>query len=205
MPAWCRSVTLKGSIVSASPEAPAAAPKGKKKLLIFVVLGVVVLGAAGAGGFVYYSRAQAAAAAAAEEEGGEPAAPKAAAAAKPKTPPTFLPLENMVVNLADPGGDRFAQVGVTLEVSDPKEAEAIKGFMPTIRNGILLAISQRTADELLVREGKEQLALDIKREISKPLGYPMPEDEPAGTATGKRKAMGENPVQAVLFSSFIVQ
>jgi flagellar FliL protein len=197
-------VTLKGSIVSASPEASAAAPKGKKKLLIFVVLGVLVLGAAGAGGFIYYSRAQAAAAAAAEEEGGEPSAPKAAAA-KPKTPPTFLPLENMVVNLADPGGDRFAQVGVTLEVSDPKEAEAIKGFMPTIRNGILLAISQRTADELLVREGKEKLALDIKREISKPLGYPMPEDEPAGTATGKRKAMGENPVQAVLFSSFIVQ
>lgn len=190
--------------MSASPEASAPAPKGKKKLLIFVVLGVLVLGAAGAGGFIYYTRAQAAAAAAAEEDGEAPVKAKAASS-KPKTPPTFLPLENMVVNLADPGGDRFAQVGVTLEVSDPKEADAIKAFMPTIRNGILLAISQRTADELLVREGKEQLALDIKREISKPLGYPMPEDEPAGTATGKRKAMGENPVQAVLFSSFIVQ
>jgi hypothetical protein len=30
--------------------------------------------------------------------------------------PTFLPMDNMVVNLADTGGDRFAQMGITLEL-----------------------------------------------------------------------------------------
>ena len=46
----------------------------------------------------------------------------------PKGPPTFLPLENMVVNLADPGGEKVAQVGVTLELSGCPVDE--NGFCP---------------------------------------------------------------------------
>ncbi len=55
--------------------------------------------------------------------------------------PTFLPLENMVVNLADPGGDRFAQVGITLELQDEATATTVKQYMPSIRNGILMLVS----------------------------------------------------------------
>lgn len=130
----------------------------------------------------------------------------------PKVPPTYLALENMVVNLADPGGDRFAQIGVTLEVEDAKTAEQIKLHLPTIRSGVLLLISQRESSELLQREGKEKLASDILREVSNPLGYAVPpsrarsrdaeSDEPQERP---RRSAARNPVKRVLFSSFIIQ
>ena len=125
-----------------------------------------------------------------------------------KEPPTFLPLENMVVNLADPGGERVAQVGVTLQVTDAKAAESVKAFMPTIRSGVLMLISRRTAEELLSPEGKEKLAKDILREAVRPFGGgedDEPEEETAASKKKKKKAAPEYPVRGVLFSSFIVQ
>lgn len=206
----------KGTIVSASPvPAPAAAEEAKpakprgKKLLIVAVLALVLMGAAVAG-WVMWSRHNAALA---EGDGEDGAAAHAAA----KVPPTFLPLENMVINLADPGGERMAQIGITVELSDPKAVDKVKAYLPSIRSAILLLISQRTAAELLQREGKEKLAHDILREVSKPLGFTVgPLAEPAarpasGAApkTVKKPKAGENaepnPVQGILFSSFIVQ
>ncbi len=125
--------------------------------------------------------------------------------------PTFLPLENLVVNLSDPGGDRFIQLGITLELKDEKVAEQVKQFMPSIRDGILRLVSQRTADELLKREGKEQLAADIRKEVARPLGGAQPQPQRAEDI--EYGEMGEelprprpsNPVRRVLFSSFIIQ
>ena len=81
--------------------------------------------------------------------------------------------------------------------------------MPSIRNGILILISQRTADELLKADGKQALTHDIIAEISNVMGYDYehPDDEPAVDAKGKKKKKREvyNPVEGVLFSSFIVQ
>jgi flagellar FliL protein len=187
---------------------PAAAPAkekaSSKKLIVIgaIVALLVVIG--GAAAWFMMSRHGGD-----EEEG---AAPRKAAAAK-GAPPTFLALENMVVNLADPGGDRFAQVGITLELEDAKTAEQVKQYLPAIRSGILMLISQRSAQELLAREGKEKLANDILREVSRPLGYSVPkkrkpvqdetdedaEDPPA------RSRQSQNPVRQVLFSSFIIQ
>ncbi|PJI96005.1 flagellar FliL protein [Acidovorax sp. 69] len=148
-----------------------------------------------------------------EEEGGAPAAARKEA---PKVAPTFLPMENMVVNLADPGGDRFAQIGVTLELEDVKTSDQVKLYLPTIRSGILLLVSQRTSSELLSRDGKEKLAADIRREVSRPLGYAVPkeraraaeaEQEGDGEAEDRpaRKRSERNPVLRVLFSNFIIQ
>ncbi len=118
--------------------------------------------------------------------------------------PTFLPLENMVVNLADPGGERYAQIGITLELQDEATATTVKQYMPSIRNGILMLVSQRTADELLQREGKEQLAADILREVTRPMGWDKKrvEQDDDEFETPRRRA---NPVRRVLFSSFIIQ
>jgi flagellar protein FliL len=125
--------------------------------------------------------------------------------------PTFLPLENLVVNLADPGGDRFIQLGITLELQDDKVAEQIKQFMPSIRDGILRLVSQHTAEQLLQREGKEQLAADIRKEVARPLGGAQ--RQPQRADEGEFDEFGEdpprrrpsNPVRRVLFSSFIIQ
>ncbi len=188
--------------------APAKEKPKSKKMLIIVVALVLVLGIAGAAAFFILGKKKHAD----DEEGGAAAAAPAHETAK--TPPTFLPLENMVVNLADPGGDRFAQIGITVEVADAKTAEQIKLYLPSIRSSVLLLVSQRTSGELLVREGKEKLAKDILREVSRPLGFTVARErpKPASVPVGEddeeqpppRKAP-KNPVQGILFSSFIIQ
>ena len=176
-------------------------------IIIGVVVAVLVIGGGAAAWFLTRSHGDE------EEGGGAPAARKEA----PKVAPTFLPMENMVVNLADPGGDRFAQVGITLELADAKTGELVKTYMPSIRNGVLLLVSQRSTEELLTREGKEKLAVDIRREVSRPLGFTVPkprkrpvqrdpEDEEEDDEVAPRRAKADNnPVRQVLFSSFIIQ
>lgn len=183
------------------------APAKSKKMLIIIVA-VVVLALGGGGAFFFISKQRAAAE---EEEGGGPPAAaakpvKAAAHAAPKTPPVYLPLDNMVVNLADPGGERVAQIGVTLEVGDAHASDTVKAYLPTIRSGILMLISQRTADELLKQEGKEKLAKDILRETAIPFGGgDDDEDDHSSKKSKKKRVHVEYPVVGVLFSSFIVQ
>ena len=72
-----------------------------------------------------------------------------------------MPMESMVVNLADPGGERVAQIGITLDVDSDKTVNRIKVMMPAIRSRVLILVSQRSSEELLKRDGKEKLAGDI--------------------------------------------
>lgn len=181
-------------------------PAKSKKMLIIIGAVVAVLALGGGGAFWYISKQRAAAAA--EEGGDEPV--KAASKDGHATPPAYLPMDNMVVNLADPGGDRVAQIGVTLVVADAKASDQVKAYLPTIRSGVLMLISQKTAVELLTAEGKEALAKGIWREASLPFGGgedDEPEAEAEGTKKKKKKkaAHPDYPVSAVLFSSFIVQ
>jgi len=184
--------------VSAKPEAteePKAPPKSKKMLLI-ILAALVVLGLAGGAGWFFLGKKDAALDA--EEDVAEPVHEV------PRGPPTYLPLDNLVVNLADPGGEKVAQVGVTLELADAKAPEKVRAYLPAIRSGILMLLSQRTAEELLQREGKEKLAADILADASRHF---------VGEADAKSKKNkpdakadeGENPVRGVLFSSFIIQ
>lgn len=189
--------------MSAKPEASdaAPAPAKSKKMLIIIVAAVLVLAIVVGGAFFLLKKK----AATEDEEGAD--TPKVAASAhdKHKAPPVYLPMDNMVVNLADPGGERVAQVGVTLEVLDAESATAVKNYMPTIRSGVLLLISKRTAEELLSAEGKEKLAQDILRETSIPFGGGADDEETTAKKSKKKKDPVQYPVISVLFSSFIVQ
>ena len=195
--------------MAAKPEAgdavEAAKPAKSKKMLVIIVAAVLILALGGGGLFFYISKQRAAA-----EEGDDAAPAKTAAHADPKSAPSYLPLDNMVVNLSDPGGERVAQVGITLEVADAKAADKVKAFLPTIRSGILMLISQRTAEELLTQEGKQKLAMDILRETSLPFGGGDADEHSEPTAPAKKKknaksSAADMPVVGVLFSSFIVQ
>lgn len=189
----------------------AAPPKGKKKLFIIIGAAVLVLVLALVAVLMLTKKPPEDA-----EEGGAAAKPKAAAAAKrdPKAPPVFVPLEPFTVNLADRDAERYAQVGITLEVTDAAVGEQMKLYMPAIRNNILMAISDKTAAELQTREGKDKLAGKVQRETSRALGYEVeePEEETGdaeeeATAKRKKKRRVEPvlPVTAVLFSNFIIQ
>ncbi len=184
----------------------AAKGGGKKKLIIIIAI-VLVLVLAGVGALLMMKKKSAAA----DDEGGaaeETHAP-AAAHVKPGTPPTFVPLDPFTVNLADKEVDRFAQVGITLEVADPHFADQLKAYMPAIRNNVLLVLSHKTSAELLTVEGKEKLAREIRREAVRPMGIELDdedeEDSDAPKKKKKRKKQVESPVTQVLFSTFIVQ
>lgn len=188
------------------PEAEAGEKKPvKSKKMMIIVGGLVLVLALAAGGAFFFLKHRAAGA----EEGAEEGAPQAAAhAPEPGKPPVYLPMDNMVVNLSDPGGERVAQVGITLVVADEKAGASVKAYLPTIRSGVLMLVSQRTAEELLGAEGKDKLAKDILREASIPFGGGDEDHEEEDTVPKKKKkkkVQVEYPVKQVLFSSFIVQ
>ncbi|MEB2348487.1 MAG: flagellar basal body-associated FliL family protein [Comamonadaceae bacterium] len=166
--------------------APIPAPSRKKKWLIIVGALVLAVALAAAGTLWWIARQRSLSL---DDDGIEQTS------VAPRTPPAFLPMENLVVNLADTGGDRYAQVGITLELADAKVAETVKAYMPHIRSSVLLLLSQRTTSELLSREGKDRLARDVREEVLGALGQPSR----AGASAD------QSPVHAVLFSSFIVQ
>jgi flagellar FliL protein len=177
--------------------AEAAAPpqlQGKKKLVL-ILAAVVVLLALGGGGAAFWAmkkHADAAAAADGQDEDLAEAATKRKKGDKHQLP-VFLPMDLFTVNLADRDAERYAQVGVTLELADAKTSDLLKAYMPAVRNDVLMLIAHKKAAELQDRAGKVELAREIRRAALKPLD------------DADVKGADEPPVRAVHFSSFIIQ
>ena len=212
-------------------DAGAAVPakKGKKKLIIMVAVALLVLLGAGGGAAIYFKKkaAHAVEEAAAAEEGGAANEHKTAKR-DPKHPPVFLPLDPFVVNLADKEADRYAQIGITLELQDAKFCDELKLYMPAIRNGILMILAHKTSAVLLDRSGKEMLAAQVQREAARTMGIDVAEPEAVTEAApaekqaakedgdddeakkpkkkkAKKAAAEPNPIVHVHFSNFIIQ
>jgi flagellar FliL protein len=208
--------------MSAAPAAEAAAPpaKGKKKLIIMIAAAVLVLGGGGGAAMVLMKKkVDPDAEGAAEDHAPAKADHAKAAKHDPKAVPVFVPLDPFTVNLADRNAERFAQVGVTLEIEDAHLSDQIKNYMPAIRNNILMVIADRTAGELMGREGKAKLAERIRRAASRALGVVVDEledeEDPAAAEAEadtkakpkkkKKKAEVSLPIKAVHFSNIIIQ
>ncbi len=192
---------MSSAAAATAVEAPPPA-KGKKKLiLIIAIAAVLVLALAGGAALLLLKKAPA-------EDDAEAGAAAHTEAVDDEAVPTFVALDSFTVNLADRDAERYAQVGITLEIDEPKLADRVKTFMPAIRNNILLAIADRTAGDLLERGGKAQLAERIAREASRALGYDVPAEADAETAEAaprKKRRDAELPIRAVHFSNFIIQ
>jgi len=201
-------------MATAAPnDAVAATGGGKKKLIMMIVIALVVLIVLAGAALLLLKKKPA------TEEGEEGDEPESAhvevAKAKPGTPPVYLPVDPFTVNLSDKDVDRYAQVAISLEVVDQKTADTLKAYMPAIRSGVLMVLSHKSATDLLTKEGKERLQLEIQREALRPLGIEMEieeeapsdaEDEtPKKKKKKKKKAPQNLPVTHVLFSQFIVQ
>ena len=167
--------------------------RGKKKLLIIVAAALAVVLAAGGGGVWVLKKkaAQAAALAAGEDEAPGPDAAQALAKPDAKGIPVFLPLDPFIVNLADKDVDRYAQIGITLELESTVFADQVKAYMPAVRNAILLILAQKSSRELLGRSGKEELAEEIMREAVRPMGIeilaPVPVNAAPMVAAAERR------------------
>ena len=187
---------------AAAVEGAVPAKAGKKKLILILAV-VLLLLAAGGGGVVFWLKAKAHAAAEAEEadDGAEVAHAGAAAKRDPKAVPVFVPLDPFTVNLADREAERYAQIGISLELADAKAGDRIKVFMPAIRNNILMVLAHKRSSDLLERAGKEKLADEVLRETERALGL-----EPVVPGARPKKGDDEpRPVRAVQFSNFIIQ
>ena len=205
---------------AAAAPAEEAPKKGSKKLvLIIAIVALLVLGGGGAAFFIMKKKAAEAEAAEGEEGAAAPAKVQhAAPKPPPKTdklvPPTFVPLDPFVVNLADKDVERYAQVGINLQVDDPKVGEQMKAYMPAIRNAVLLILSHKSADDILPPEGKQKLAEEIRREAARAMGYeiedpeeeePEEEETPKKKKKKKKKVESYNPIVHVHYSNFIIQ
>lgn len=166
-----------------APEAeePVVPPKkSKKKLILFLTILLIVLG--GAGGAAMFLL------------GGEPD-PKAKtkAAKKPKNPgapPVFMVMDPFTVNLQPDGaGDQYLQVAFTLQVTDAKEVERLKLYLPQLRSQLLLLLSSKKASQINSVDGKKKLIEEILATVNAPLS---PDADPQN-------------VSNVFFTSFVIQ
>lgn len=209
------------SAAAAVAAAPNNAPaKGGKKKLVLILAVVVLLLAAAGGGALFLMKKKAAAQAAEDGEDGEAVVASHGKAADKVAPPSYLPIDPFVVNLADKEADRYAQIGITFELEPTTNPDQVRGYMPAIRNAILLVLAGKSAADLLDRSGKEQLAEEIRREAARPMGWEAPKPKPVKAAKAdaaaeddeaeekpkaRRKPSVPNPIRHVHFSSFIVQ
>ncbi|HET9206068.1 MAG TPA: flagellar basal body-associated protein FliL [Burkholderiaceae bacterium] len=182
----------------APPEDAQPAGRSKKRLILIVAGVALVLLLGGGGGAAWWMLKKPPKAdedtELAEADGDGHAEAKAKKKKDDKKhAPVFLPLEMFTVNLGDREAERYAQVGITLELSDAKTGEVLKAYMPAVRNDILMLLAHKKAAELQERSGKLELAREIRRAAMKPLD------------DGDHESDDDAPVRAVHFSSFIIQ
>jgi len=162
---------------AAAPDGAAPA-KGSKKMILIIAIVLAVLGAGGAAAYFMLLKP----ADHAEEE---------VKPVEPVGPPTFVVMDQFVVNLTDPDSTRYLQIGITYEVSSAATAEEIKNFTPVIRSRILLVLSGKNVSNLTSIEGKQQLM-----------------DELVDLARVTIKGDEKDPtrgIRDVHFSSFVIQ
>jgi flagellar FliL protein len=182
-----------------------SAAGGKRKTaLLLVVIGAAVLLAGGAGAWFVFA--------------GHRGEENTQAQAARVLPPKFFTLDPFVVNLA---GDEqhYLQVGIDLKVADEAVTGKIKERLPEIRNGVLLLLSAKTAEELMTLDGKNRLREEIRAAVNGPIGIPDavgPSSPAAGQVVGDAHAAGQDSrteahaaptegVLDVLLTSFVIQ
>lgn len=165
---------------STAEEAPAK--KGKLKLIILLTVVVVLAIALSVAGTLWFLG------------GGLPGmgddtAGEEAVAEESFTPSVYLGIEKaLVTTLQGEGRQRYAQVYLSLEATDPQALEASKLHLPLIRSQLVMVLGNSDFTELQTPEGREKLAQSMLETVNQVL-----EQE------------GEPSVSGVLFRNFVVQ
>lgn len=172
-----------------APKEEAAAPAdgavvatgSKKKKMIMIIIIALVLAAVGGGAAFFLLK--------------KPANTKEVKKVEKAAPPTFLALENFIVNLQTDNGDKYLQTGITLQVRNEEQSSYYKGNMPQLRSRILLLLANKSAEELLTNDGKIKLGDDLSKSIQ----LPYNNEEPTPKEAEDHKILG------VFFTSFMIQ
>ena len=170
---------------AAASAADVKKPGLMKKLILTTVIAALVLGIAGLGVALFVKKSRADAEAADDES--TPVATKVEHRRDRHAPPVFVPMDNFVVNLADHDADRYAQIGVTLEVLDDRHVDEVKAYMPAIRNNVLLLLAHKASADLASADGKSLLAREIRREALRAMGEDVSDDEEAAASAPRAR------------------
>ena len=191
-------------------EGDAPPPKKKPKLLLFIIIGVLVLViAGGVGGYLMLKKKPVAE----DEEGDEVAVQEEKTKKKNlDAPPVFVKLEPFTVKLQAEQQEAYLQATPELRVFDAPVGDRVKQYMPEIRHKVLLLISGKKASELGTPQGVQSLSNEIRSEINLIIDGPKIVPKAKGKAAAAPAAPDPNAppgpddsVQAVLFTSFIIQ
>lgn len=129
------------------------APEPKKganmKMILFAVIGLVVVSAGGVGGFYFLKTSE-----------------TPISSAPPPVMLTIWPMDALVVNLADTGGERYLKLVIQLELSHPAVVQELEQIKPKIRDKILDLLTPKTYKELMDLAGKQRLREDIAGRIN---------------------------------------
>jgi flagellar FliL protein len=179
----------------AKEEEPVA-PKGKKKLLIMIIVAVllVVLLLGGVGAWLLLKKKPS------DGEGDD----EPAKTSKHEVAPVFVRLEPFTVKLQafEDKPDQYLQLVPELKVLNAPAGERVKVYMPEIRHNMLLILSSKNSGELSSPQGVEKLSNELRSRTNQILGAGA---APKGASPAGDKAAADDPVQEVLFSSFIIQ
>jgi len=181
-------------------EGTEAPPKKSKKLLIIIVAVVLILVIAG-GAAAFLLMKSSGDSEHDDEDAVEETDKPVKKASKKKdhgAPPVFINLDPFTVNLVPETGDQYLQVALSLELDNPESQAQLALLMPRIRNNVTLLLSSKKASELLPKDGKEKLAVEIQEEINSAI-------EPPSKNKKGEIIPPEGPVISVLFTSFIIQ
>lgn len=186
-------------------ETPAAPPKKKSKLILFIVIGVIVLSLIGGAAFFLLKKP-------ASAEGENDAEATSHASAKKKksdhnTPPVFYKFDKpFTVKLQTAEQDTYLQTEVQLKLQDPHGLELIKQYEPELKHRMTLAMMGKKASDLLTAPGVQRLANELRDVANHVIEPPAPQkNPPAAEAEPAETPEPDAPIQAVLFSTFILQ
>lgn len=141
--------------VEVQGQEPQGKKGGKKKLLLFLAIGIVIIILAGAVvAFLTSPKGE-------EEKKAEKGHPKET---------IIYSMEPIVVNLFDPTGRRYLQVGLALELGDKKLEEEIKNNEPKIKDVVIRVLSSKTPEDVLQPEAKDMIKNELLQKINSALG-----------------------------------
>jgi flagellar FliL protein len=144
-----------------------------KVLLILVGLVLLLVLVMGGGMFMIYTKLPSASPKAAVPET-EAGAEAVSEKAKPEEIGAVVSVDTFIVNLADPGGNRYLRVTMDLElVGKPADKSAGKTAgdelakrMPQIRDAILMILSTKRYSDISTTEGKTALREEILNAVN---------------------------------------
>jgi flagellar FliL protein len=107
-----------------------------------------------------------------------------------KDPPIYYSIDpDFVIAFEKPKTARFLKVSLDVMTRDEGVIDTLKLHSPAIRDSVLMLLSGKNEDDLMSRDGKEQLRAEVLAQVQSVLV----------------QATGNPGVEAVYFTSFVMQ